>query len=57
MKLRWLKTIGMAYLSYSGIYPDLYVKKEEETTVLQYYDEEFSSWVDVPTVVERKGEK
>ena len=49
----WGGTLSGAYPFYETVYS----KKERVDTVLQFYDEEFSSWVDVPTVVERKGEK
>ena len=48
---------GMAVGQALGWESTLYTKGENVKTVLQFYDEEFSSWVDVPTVVERKGEK
>ena len=73
MKLRYFKTISVEFvpenrqhkggvwgMDISSAYPfyeTVYSKREKTDIVLQFYDEEFSSWVDVPTVVERKGEK
>ena len=53
MKLRWLKTTNVEYVQEGGMYNALYRKKENVTKELQYYDEEFSQWLTVPTVEEK----
>jgi hypothetical protein len=72
MKLRWLKTIKTEYVptgkSQSSIMPALYPmgqypfqethykKQQKVDRKLQYWDTEYSQWVDVEEVVITEGE-
>lgn len=71
MKMRWLKTIKTEYVPIERnssmldtigrspyFFPEPHYKKQQRVErKLQYFDSEFSQWVDVEEVVVNEGEK
>lgn len=54
MKLRWVKEYKTQYVPVSSYHDTVYKKQTKVETKLQYWDMEFSQWVDVPVETVRE---